>query len=304
MTLLPDAHATAAGSATHAAPAPPGWISWQGTVLRNERLRGKRHHYAVVELPAESPTPKAGQFYMLAPGGVEEEFHLRRPMSVARAWREEGSLRVGFLYTVHGAGTRALAAAHEEWKLLGPLGRGYEVPANAKPVLVGGGRGIAPLILLAEECAARGQAVALLNGARNAEEFVSAEDLQAAPFAVGSLRRQATEDGSIGRRGRVLDWLDDEEVAVWAEDPAAVFYSCGPHGLLEAVGREAERRGRPAQVALEAHMACGAGICRSCVVPRREGCPVPVEASNSRYILACLEGPVVDPATVDWEHTP
>jgi dihydroorotate dehydrogenase electron transfer subunit len=304
MTSMPDARGTAALSSAYASPAPPGWISWQGMVLRNERLRGKRHHYAVVELPDESPMPRSGQFYMLAPGGVVDDFHLRRPMSVARAWREGGSLRVAFLYTVMGAGTRALAAAHEEWKLLGPLGHGYEVPPGAKPVLVGGGRGIAPLVLLAEECAVRGQAIALLNGARNAEEFVSAEDLQAAPFAVGSLRRQATEDGSIGRRGRVLDALEDEEVAAWAEDPSTVFYSCGPHGLLEAVGREAARRGRPAQVALEAHMACGAGICRSCVVPRREGSRVPAEATNGRYILACLDGPVVDPATVDWGHTP
>ena len=287
-----------------AAPAPPGWISWQGRVLRNERLPGKRHHYAVIEVPGESPTPASGQFYMLAPGGDASEFHLRRPMSVARAWRERGTLRLGFLYTVLGAGTRDLAAAGEEWRLLGPLGHGYEVPPDAKPFLVGGGRGIAPLVLLAEECAARGQAVALLNGARNAEEFVSAEDLKAAPFATGSLRRQTTEDGSIGRRGRVLDGLADPEIADWIRDPGAIFYACGPHGLLEAVGLEARRSGRPAQVALEAHMACGAGICRSCVVPRAEGSPVPPGATNARYILACLDGPVVDPASVDWKHAP
>lgn len=287
-----------------APPAPAGWISWQGRVVRNERLHGKRHHYAVIEVPAESPTPASGQFYMLAPGEESAEFHLRRPMSVARAWREEGALRLGFLYTVQGVGTRALAAARDEWKLLGPLGHGYEVSPDARPVLVGGGRGIAPLVLLAEECAGRGQAVAFLNGARNAEEFVGAEDLNAAPFAAASLHRQTTEDGSIGRRGRVLDWLEDPQVAAWAQDPKAVFYACGPHGLLEAVGLEAARRGRPAQVALEAHMACGAGICRSCVVPRAAGSPVPPGATNARYILACLDGPVVDPSSVDWEHAP
>lgn len=287
-----------------AAPAPPGWISRQGRVLCNERLPGKRHHYAVIEVPADTPTPASGQFYMLAPGGEVTEFHLRRPMSVARAWREGGALRLGFLYTVLGTGTRALAADGEEWKLLGPLGHGYQVPPDAKPILIGGGRGIAPLVLLAEECAARGQAVALLNGARSAEELVSADDLKAAPFAAGSLRRQATEDGSIGRRGRVLDWLEDPEIAAWADDPSAIFYACGPHGLLEAVGLAARRLGRTAQVALEAHMACGAGICRSCVVPRAEGSPVPPGASNARYILACLDGPVVDPLSVDWEHAP
>ena len=69
MTSFSETHAAADGAAaTDASPAPPGWISWRGRVVRNERLRGKRHHYAIVELPEDALAPEAGQFYMLAPG--------------------------------------------------------------------------------------------------------------------------------------------------------------------------------------------------------------------------------------------
>lgn len=299
--------ATPAAAALDAAPgaAPASaWRSGEAALLRNDLLPGKRHHYAVVELPGSWTAPRAGQFFMLGPAGGPERFALRRPMSVARAWREGGALRLGFLYTVIGSGTKALAAARERWHVLGPLGRPFVCEPGLQPILVAGGRGVAPLVLLAEECAARGQAVSFLNGARNATELVAPADLDANPLAAGSLYRETTEDGSRGRAGRVLDWLSDAGVGAAADTSGAVFYSCGPHGLLEAVGLEARHRSRPAQVALEAHMACGTGICRSCVVPRAAGCPLPEGASNPRYILACLDGPVVDPATVDWRNTP
>ncbi len=300
----PSDRATAGRMALDASPAPEGWFSWLGGVVSNGLLPGKRHHYAVLELPEAAPMPRAGQFFMLGPADGPERFQLRRPMSVARAWREGGKLRVGFLYTVVGAGTQALASARSRWHLLGPLGRGFRVRDGDRPILVGGGRGVAPLVLLAEECAARGQSVLFLNGARSESELCAPSDLEAGAFAPGSLGRERTEDGSLGERGRVLEALEESESRRWAEDPRAVFFACGPHGLLAAVGREAARRGRPAQVALEAHMACGAGICRSCVVPRATGSVPPPEASNARYILACIDGPVVDPATVDWENAP
>jgi dihydroorotate dehydrogenase electron transfer subunit len=163
---------------------------------------------------------------------------------------------------------------------------------------------VAPLVLLAEECAKRGEAVAFLNGARNAAELIAPEDLGAGAFAEGSLLLETTEDGSRGRTGRVLDALDDARVRAMAGVPGAAFYSCGPHGLLEAVGLAARARALPAWVALEAHMACGTGICRSCVIPRSPGASVPPEASNATFLLACLDGPCVAADTVDWKHAP
>jgi dihydroorotate dehydrogenase electron transfer subunit len=144
--------------------------------------------------------------------------------------------------------------------------------------------------------------VIFLNGARNAAELVSPEDIDAPPPAAGSISLEATEDGSRGRAGRVLELLEVPLVRSAVTRPGAAFYSCGPHGLLAAVGETARGLGAPAWVALEAHMACGTGICRSCVVPRAAGVPVPAEASNATYLLACLDGPVVEAAGVDWER--
>jgi dihydroorotate dehydrogenase electron transfer subunit len=282
----------------------PHWIAARGRVLRNEKLPGKEFHYAVIDLPELEGPPAAGQFFMVAPGEEPPPVLLRRPMSVARCWRESGTLRLGFLYTAVGVGTRALAASKQSWKLLGPLGRGYPLVTDAPSILVAGGRGVAPLICLAEELASHGRSVVLLNGARTANELCSPAEMGAPSLLPGSIELESTEDGTRGARGRVLDLLAEEGVAAAAAEPGAVFYSCGPHGLLAAVGKEAARRGRAAWVAAEAHMSCGTGICRSCVLPRAAGSPVPADASNPEYILACLEGPVVEAATVSWEKAP
>lgn len=277
------------------------WLEREAGVVTNALLPGKRHHYAVVELAADFPDPTPGQFAMLGPSPAPPGLLLKRPMSVARAWRDRDHLYLGFLYTVVGAGTQALARSREAWTVLGPLGRGF--PETTGPrVLIAGGRGVAPLVLLAEECARRGEPVAFLNGARSAPQLIAPEDMGAGTFAPGSVSLTTTEDGSLGRRGRVLDALDDARVAPLLSRPGAALYSCGPHGLLAAVGEAAGRFGIPAWVALEAHMACGTGICRSCVVPRAAGRPVPPTASNQSFVLACLDGPCVSADTIDWEH--
>jgi len=281
-------------------PAAP-WREVTARLLRNDPLSGKRHQYAVAEVPADFPTPRAGQFVMVSPEPCPPGLLLRRPMSVARAWREGGRQYLGFLYTVVGAGTHELARARAAWSLLGPMGRPYPDAAGPR-LLVAGGRGVAPLVLLAEECAARGEPVIFLNGARTAAELVSPEEIGAPSLAAGSIALEATEDGSRGRPGRVLELLEAPLVRSAVERPGAAFYSCGPHGLLAAVGEAARAAGAPAWVALEAHMACGTGICRSCVVPRASGVAVAAGASNPAYVLACLDGPVVEAASVDWER--
>ena len=285
--------------------APPraSWVELEGGVVRNELLPGKRHHYAVIEVPGSFPFPLPGQFAMLGPSPSPPGLLLKRPMSVARAWRESDKLYLGFLYTVVGSGTQALARANERWTVIGPLGKGF-AESQGPRLLIAGGRGVAPLVLLAEECARRGEPVAFLNGARNAAELIAPEDLGAGAFAPGSLMLETTEDGSRGSRGRVLDTLDDPRIKAMVSEPGAALYSCGPHGLLEAVGLAARARHVPAWVALEAHMACGTGICRSCVIPRTPGYPVTAQATNATFLLACLDGPCVDAESVDWRNAP
>jgi dihydroorotate dehydrogenase electron transfer subunit len=112
---------------------------------------------------------------------------------------------------------------------------------------------------------------------------------------------EAAEDGSRGHRGRVLDLFEREDgLAAALAAPGATLFACGPHGLLAAVHRLGERHGVPAHVSIEAHMACGTGICRSCVVPRPADGPRPRPGSNRDYLIACLEGPVVPSSCVDW----
>lgn len=279
----------------------PRWIDAEAVVVANALLPGKAHHYAVLEMPDHFPELRGGEFAMLSPFPASSATLLRRPMSVARAWREAGRLFLGFLYTVVGEGTRALAAAGERWSVLGPLGRGFPLTTPGPKILVAGGRGVAPLVILAEECARRGEPVVFLNGARSERELVSPREMGADALAPGSIVLESTEDGSRGWKGRVLDLLDEPTVAHLLREPGVTFYSCGPHGLLAAVGEVARALGAPAWVSIEAHMACGTGICRSCVVARAPGLPVPAGASNAGYVLSCLDGPVVEASAIDWE---
>ncbi|MEO6462168.1 MAG: hypothetical protein ABIP29_03755, partial [Candidatus Eisenbacteria bacterium] len=82
--------------------------------------------------------------------------------------------------------------------------------------------------------------------------------------------------------------------------PGAELFACGPHGLLAAVHDLGARHGVPVHVSIEAHMACGTGICRSCVVPRPPGGPPPPRGANPDWLICCLEGPVVPSERVDW----
>ncbi len=99
------------------------------------------------------------------------------------------------------------------------------------------------------------------------------------------MRGVATDDGSVGHHGFVTELL----AAELDEDPHAVVYACGPAGMLEGVRALCERRDVPAQLALEAGMACGFGACFGCVVPRRGG----------GYLRVCVDGPVIDAAELE-----
>jgi NAD(P)H-flavin reductase len=159
--------------------------------------------------------------------------------------------------------------------VLGPLGRGFSAPpAGRRAILVGGGVGIAPLAILQDEL--EGDVTVLL-GFRDGARAEGAALLDGA--------RIATDDGSSGHHGLVTDLL----AAEIERDPAAVVYACGPAGMLEGVRAMCANSGVPAQLALEAGMACGFGACFGCVVPR----------SGGGYLRVCVDGPVIDAAELD-----
>ena len=162
--------------------------------------------------------------------------------------------------------------------MLGPLGRGFVPPQEERrALLVGGGVGIAPLAILRDTLAADGVASTVLLGFRDRAHAAGAELLGAAILA--------TDDGSVGHAGLVTDLL----AAELQRDGHAVVYACGPAPMLEAVRALCAARETPAQLALEAGMACGFGACYGCVVPVRGG----------GYLRVCVDGPVLDASVLD-----
>jgi dihydroorotate dehydrogenase electron transfer subunit len=221
------------------------------------------------------PAPDAGQFYMLAAaerwgGGADERPFLPRAFSVARR-HADGTL--DFVLEDVGPGTERLAElgpGDEAW-LLGPLGRGFSAPRDGRrPVLVGGGVGIAPLMIWQDVL---GDALVLL-GFRDAAHAEGAALVRDA--------RVATDDGSVGHHGLVTELLAAEI------DARAHIYACGPPPMLEAVRALCAEHDVPAQLALESGMACGFGACFGCVVPTRDG-----------YVRLCVDGPVLDAAALE-----
>jgi NAD(P)H-flavin reductase len=226
----------------------------------------------------EGPGPQPGQFYMLAAaerwgGGEDERPFLPRAFSVARV--SEDGCELEFMVEDVGPGTRRLAelrAGDGIW-LLGPLGRPFAPARDGRsPVLVGGGVGTAPIVMLAD---ALGPEALVLLGFRDLEHAHGAELI---PHA-----QVTTDDGSAGHHGLVTDLIPDGHVELFA---------CGPPQMLEAVRALCERRGLPAQLALEAGMACGFGACFGCVVPTRDGV----------YVRLCVDGPVLDAGQLEAVH--
>jgi NAD(P)H-flavin reductase len=219
------------------------------------------------------PPPEPGQFAMIAceerwGGGRDERPFLPRAFSIAR--HRDGEWH--FLLEAVGPGTARLAELRPGDGLwtLGPLGRGFTPPPDGRrAVLVGGGVGIAPLAILQDSLAGGVVAIA---GFRDAGRAAGAALLAGATVA--------TDDGSVGHRGLVTELLEAE----LERDGDAVVYACGPAPMLEGVRSLCERTATPAQLALEAAMACGFGACFGCAVPLRGG----------GFLRTCLDGPVVD----------
>ena len=251
-------------------------------------------------LPASPsfPVPAAGQFVHLRLG----EFPLlRRPFSVLGfAPAAAGGAALGILYAVVGRGTERIAALvpGDRIEILGPLGNGYALGTEGPLILVAGGRGAAPLYYLLASGAARGREVTFLFGARSREYLWELERL------AGVDHRLATDDGSAGVKGTVIDLLAAELARHGrggSAAPARVL-ACGPEIMLRRVAETAAAFGAQAQVAVESPMGCAIGICRGCVIPRRATAAGPwPRDGNARYATVCKEGPVFLGSEVDWD---
>ena len=294
--------------ALEAAARPAPWTQVRGRVAL-QRDYGAGHLWLDLEVPRGFRDPVPGQFVQLllvAPAPVL----LPRPMSVASVRTVGGRSVLGFLYGPVGAGTLALSqlTRGDTVDVLGPLGRGFPLEAPGTPVLVAGGRGVAPLLFAADGLRRLGRRSEFLFGARSRAQLVGLDDARRRLERMGGRLHLATDDGSRGLEGTVLDLLDKVGPRL---APPLVIHACGPHGMLKAVAEWAMARSIPAFLAMESQMACGTGVCRGCPMPRSEKAralyvrtrgDAPSLFGNAEYAMCCTEGPVFEARDLDWER--
>ncbi|MDP9444102.1 MAG: dihydroorotate dehydrogenase electron transfer subunit [Actinomycetota bacterium] len=266
-----------------------GPVQVTGKVVSCKRV-GAYHHLTLV-VPGVAERTSPGQFAALAIGGVESAQLLRRAFSIYRA-RPTGAYggTVEVVFAVHGAGTAWLARLRpqDELDVVAPLGRPFALPKEpVSCVLVGGGYGSAPLFALAERLRERGCGVHMVLGAATEDRlFGTLEGKRAAQSVVVT-----TDDGSVGIQGLVTEPLPE----VLERTGSEVVYACGPMAMLAAVARIAAEHGAHSQCAVEEAMACGVGVCMTCVLP------VVGDDGITRMLRSCVEGPVFRGDRVRWE---
>ena len=261
---------------------------FEARVTANTRLGGG---YFTLELEADAPTPVAaarpGQFVMLR-GAWGRDLLNPRAFSVLHA---EGP-RLAILAKPYGLGTRRMHALRpgDPITVTGPLGVGFPDPDPAiRDLLVAGGVGLPPLHLQARVAAGAGlgRQQELFYGGRDRSDLVMLDD-----FARWNITtRLATEDGSLGVRGRVTDALRPRLVEARAASERVRILSCGPTPMLAAVRHLGLEYGVETLLCLEENMACGFGVCL--------GCAVPVHGPKP-YRYCCTDGPVFDAREVRW----
>lgn len=269
--------------------------NYQTMILSNQEL-SPGYFCMRILAPGFAALATPGQFVMLRPE-LALPTMLRRPFGIFRTGclpaecdglPEREFMEV--LYKVVGQGTRILSELHagDRVELLGPLGHGFELDDSpCGKLLVGGGIGLVPLYLLAEELIDRGHQVRLLMGGRTRDDILAVTEFE----RLGVETYVSTDDGSLGEEGLVTRVLERK----LDKYPCAEVFACGPMAMLAAVERICSDRKVPLQVSLEAHMACGVGACLGCVVKG-----VGHSDQQPNYLCTCKDGPVFNAARLDW----
>ena len=235
---------------------------------------------------------KPGNFVAINVGGSSSSMVLRRAFAISRVSISStfgGTMEL--IVAPHGQGSKWLCAQGEGVVLdiVAPLGTAFGIPTEAVPVLlVGGGYGSAPLFGLAEVLNARGCRVDMLLGASTASKIYAPME---GKRAVNSMRIY-TEDGSMGQAGRVTDPIPE----IIKDLNIAVVYSCGPMPMLSAITKITDEFSVVHQCAVEEAMACGIGVCMTCVLP------VQNDDGTVSMLRSCIDGPVMDGSRVQWSQ--
>lgn len=276
--------------------APKDFLQRRAEPLAQEAV-SSRYFLLTLREPEIARRARPGQFVMLAcrpddPASCDPL--LPRPLAVLDADPAAGTLAL--LYFQAGRGTALLHRTVSDalagrsgaaLRIIGPLGNGFTALEKVDAHIgVGGGSGVAPLVFFFRRLKAQGERHLIL-AARSAEQLARADCVAAPQTAL----HEATDDGTRGFRGNAVGAL-----AALLDGPLSGrkpgLYVAGPEPMMEAAALLARQRGLPCRVSLEARMACGVGVCRSCVVEA-----LTPHAHSGLYRRAiCQDGPVFDPA--------
>ena len=240
-----------------------------GKILANEAINANVKRM-VIEAPQIAEAAQPGQFvHVKKPDSVN---FLRRPFSIADADRENGTITL--IYRIVGKGTAEYAAMKvgEAFSILGPIGNGFALK-DGRPLLIGGGVGIAPLIYLSRQL--KDKKPILLIGGKNKDEVFWEKYLQEFADKIYI----TTDDGSVGFKGFTVQLLPQ----ILAENNIEHIYTCGPNIMMEGVAKLAHKHDIDCQVSLEKRMACGIGVCLGCTFEGK---------LTGKRRKVCTEGPV------------
>ncbi len=258
------------------------------TILSNKRVG--QYHQILLNVGAVVKHCRPGNFVVMSVGGENSSLILRRAFAISRTSdRGEYGGTLELIVAPHGSGSRWLCSQPEgaTVDLVAPLGTPFGIPTTpVQALLIGGGYGSAPLFGLAEVLKSRGCRVDMILGASTSAKIYAPLE---GKRSVSSLKIY-TEDGSTGIMGKVIDPL--AQLCELGE--VDVIYSCGPMGMLAAISTIAQTHEVIHQCAVEESMACGVGICMTCVLP------VLKDDGTISMLRSCIDGPVMDGARVQW----
>jgi dihydroorotate dehydrogenase electron transfer subunit len=259
------------------------------TIVGNKKVG--QYHQILISVGELVSQCKPGNFVAISVGGPNSKMVLRRAFAISRTTTSpQYGGAIELIVAPHGNGSSWLCglAEGEQIDITLPLGTAFGIPTtNVNVLLVGGGYGSAPLFGLAEVLKERGCRVDMLLGASTGAKIYAPLE---GKRSVNSLRI-FTEDGSMGETGRITSPI----AQLVSELQIDVVYSCGPMAMLKAISDILNGGDIVHQCAVEEAMACGIGICMTCVLPVKD------ETGKISNLRSCIDGPVMDGARIEWD---
>ena len=259
------------------------------TIVGNKKVG--QYHQILISVGDLVSQCKPGNFVAISVGGPNSKMILRRAFAISRTTTSpQYGGAIELIVAPHGNGSSWLCGLveGEQIDITLPLGTAFGIPTTSvNALLVGGGYGSAPLFGLAEVLKERGCRVDMLLGASTGAKIYAPLE---GKRSVNSLRI-FTEDGSMGETGRITSPI----AQLVSELQIDVVYSCGPMAMLKAISDILSEGDVVHQCAVEEAMACGIGICMTCVLPVKD------ETGKISNLRSCIDGPVMDGANIEWD---